>query len=76
MSEAFGLLSVAEGVEDENTAQVLREYGVHFLQGYFFGKPMPASEMDVYLAKTKSPFQDNAMTPTEHPYDFISKPAI
>jgi EAL domain-containing protein (putative c-di-GMP-specific phosphodiesterase class I) len=51
MAEAFDLRIVAEGVEDEKTALILKEYGVHFLQGYFFGKPMPPDEMDVYLAK-------------------------
>ena len=49
MAEAFGLQCVAEGVEDEQTAQVLQQYGVHFLQGYFFGKPMPAAEIDAHL---------------------------
>lgn len=49
MAEAFDLRSVAEGVEDENTAQTLEDYGVDFLQGYFFGKPMPAAEIDGYL---------------------------
>lgn len=49
MAEAFGLSCVAEGVEDQHTAQVLKQYGVHFLQGHFFGKPMPAAEADHYL---------------------------
>lgn len=55
MAEAFDLRIVAEGVEDEKTALILREYGVHFLQGYFFGKPMPPDEMDVYLVPPVTP---------------------
>ena len=51
MAEAFGLYTVAEGVEDEKTALILQKYGVDFLQGYFFGKPMPAAEIDSYLAR-------------------------
>lgn len=54
MSEAFNLQCVAEGVEDEHTAQVLQQYGLHILQGYFFGKPMPAAEIDQLLSARPS----------------------
>jgi EAL domain-containing protein (putative c-di-GMP-specific phosphodiesterase class I) len=37
----FGMKTVAEGVEDQGTAEKLRDLGVNCLQGYFFGKPMP-----------------------------------
>ncbi len=46
MAQALRLRTVAEGVEDEATAQVLRELGVDMLQGYHFGRPCPASELD------------------------------
>jgi len=36
---------VAEGVEDESTAVVLRQLGVDVLQGYHFARPCPASEL-------------------------------
>ncbi len=32
---------VAEGVEDEQTALLMREIGCDVVQGYFFGRPMP-----------------------------------
>ena len=38
---ALGLKTVAEGVEDADTAAVLRGLGVDYLQGYHFAKPMP-----------------------------------
>jgi PAS domain S-box-containing protein len=34
-----GQRTIAEGVEDSETAALLRQYGVHFAQGHHFGKP-------------------------------------
>ncbi len=45
MAQALRLRTVAEGVEDEATAQVLRALGVDLLQGYHFGRPCPAEEL-------------------------------
>ena len=39
------LRTVAEGVEEEATARVLRELGVDVLQGFHFGRPCPAAEL-------------------------------
>ncbi|UEP39835.1 EAL domain-containing protein (plasmid) [Burkholderia ambifaria] len=36
--------TVAEHVEDEATAQMLRELGVDYCQGYYFGRPVPWQE--------------------------------
>jgi PAS domain S-box-containing protein len=38
----FGLQTIAEGVNDERTAAVLRELGADFAQGHHFGKAAPA----------------------------------
>lgn len=45
LAQALGLRIVAEGVEDEATAQTLRELGVNVLQGYHFGRPCSADEL-------------------------------
>jgi diguanylate cyclase len=45
LSAAFGIACVAEGVEDRQTAQRLKEYGCDAVQGNFFCGPMPASEI-------------------------------
>ncbi|WP_433796388.1 putative bifunctional diguanylate cyclase/phosphodiesterase [Actinoplanes sp. CA-252034] len=42
MAGQLGLISVAEGVEDEQTARTLAEIGVDLLQGYHFSRPQPA----------------------------------
>lgn len=37
----FEMTTVAEGVEDERTLEVLRELGVDLVQGYLIGRPQP-----------------------------------
>ena len=39
MAHEFGLQTIAEYVEDEETAKVLVEIGVDYAQGYYFGRP-------------------------------------
>jgi EAL domain-containing protein (putative c-di-GMP-specific phosphodiesterase class I) len=39
LAHAFGQETIAEGVEDAETVEVLREYGVDYAQGYHFGRP-------------------------------------
>ena len=39
MAHRFGLKTVAEFVEDEETARILAEIGVDFAQGYYYGHP-------------------------------------
>ncbi len=44
LARAFDLLTVAEGVEDEDTFTVLAELGVDQAQGYHLGRPAPLDE--------------------------------
>jgi EAL domain-containing protein (putative c-di-GMP-specific phosphodiesterase class I) len=37
----FGIETIAEGVEAEETAELLGVLGVHYAQGYHFGRPAP-----------------------------------
>jgi diguanylate cyclase (GGDEF)-like protein/PAS domain S-box-containing protein len=39
MVSAFGMSTIAEFVEDEETLQLLKQLGVHYVQGYHIGKP-------------------------------------
>lgn len=45
LSRALNLLVVAEGVETKEQADMLREAGCGQLQGYYFARPMPASDV-------------------------------
>ena len=45
----LGLKVVAEGVEDENTAALLREYGCDFIQGFHIARPAAAGLLGPWL---------------------------
>ncbi len=45
---------VAEGVEDRNTLDIIREMGIEYAQGYYFGKPMTTEEFRNYLISQQS----------------------
>ncbi len=44
MCTALGLKVVAEGVEDSQTVQTLKNMGCHIGQGYHYSKPVPPNE--------------------------------
>ncbi len=41
MAKALGIVTVAEGVENETQAETLREIGCDLAQGYYFSHPQP-----------------------------------
>lgn len=45
LARDLGLNIIAEGVEFEVQATMLREMGCHYLQGYLFYKPMPLAQL-------------------------------
>ncbi|WP_264844375.1 EAL domain-containing protein [Caldinitratiruptor microaerophilus] len=44
-AKRLGLETMAEFVEDGETVRLLKEYGVRYGQGYYFGRPRPVSEV-------------------------------
>ena len=44
MADSLGMSTVAEGVETPAELQVVRELGCSKIQGFYFGKPMPAAD--------------------------------
>lgn len=49
MASSMGMLTVAEGVEDQDQLSVLREIGVEMIQGYLIGRPMSGHAMSERL---------------------------
>ncbi len=58
LAESLGMSTTAEGVETEEECRMVNELGCRKIQGYLFGRPMPASEaaqlmhrpIDTYVA--------------------------
>lgn len=53
LAHNLGLTVVAEGVENEETYQRLKELGCNTVQGYFISKPLPVSLFNEFLAHRK-----------------------
>jgi PAS domain S-box-containing protein len=41
IARELGVLTVAEGIEDETTMALVSDYGVDYAQGYLIGRPVP-----------------------------------
>jgi diguanylate cyclase (GGDEF)-like protein/PAS domain S-box-containing protein len=46
LARSLNIVTTAEGVETEEQFTLLRAAGVHLVQGYLFGRPVPASRLD------------------------------
>lgn len=55
MAQALELRTVAEGIEEEATAVILRKLGVDLLQGYHLGRPCTADEFVASALYSRAP---------------------
>ncbi len=51
LAHGMSMKVVGEGIEDEATANVLKDLGCDVLQGYYFGKPMPSVEFSQWMLR-------------------------
>lgn len=68
MALALDINVVAEGVETWEQAEVLRDMGVPYFQGYLFAKPRPADEIETWLQD-----QQNARDAKAQPEEMMSE---
>ncbi|MBD3669240.1 MAG: sensor domain-containing phosphodiesterase, partial [Gammaproteobacteria bacterium] len=53
LAHNLGLKVIAEGVENNEIVERLREFGCDTLQGYFYSRPQPLRELQEWLGNTK-----------------------
>ena len=53
MGHSLRLTVIAEGVENQEVAQLLRDMACDEAQGYFFARPMPAAQVPEWLASRR-----------------------
>lgn len=46
LAHTIGVMVCVEGVEDEEQLEALKNKKIHYIQGYYFGKPMKAEEFE------------------------------
>ncbi len=67
IARTLGLKTIAEGVEDAETAALLATVGVDFLQGYHFAHPLPAEKFEKdWLATQREAPKNELEYPAEH----------
>ncbi|HZT04902.1 MAG TPA: EAL domain-containing protein [Steroidobacteraceae bacterium] len=54
LAHSFGMTVVAEGVETAGAARELQVYGCEFAQGYYFGYPQTAAEIEMQWLEAAS----------------------
>jgi diguanylate cyclase (GGDEF)-like protein len=52
LARELGILTTAEGIETAAQFEYMRETGVDFVQGYLFGRPAPAAQLDTNEARS------------------------
>lgn len=61
MGKSLGLSVVAEGIENIKQARILSKMGCHFAQGYYYAKPLPATDVLAHLQQHGRDWSPKAM---------------
>ena len=57
MAQGLNLMTIAEGVEKKEQLDILRELECGQIQGYYFGKPLPADQFEEKWLMTSAQIQ-------------------
>jgi EAL domain-containing protein (putative c-di-GMP-specific phosphodiesterase class I) len=66
VADGLGIKTVAEFVEDQETLDLLRDFGVTYAQGYHVGRPEPLPDIDE-PDESKGPEQPEPAEPGVEP---------
>jgi len=67
MSHALGIKMIAEGIENDQTVERLRQLDCDYIQGYHIGKPMPLFEFQKLLRNDRQILTtDDIIIPKDH----------
>ena len=58
LSDTIDTSIIVEGVENENQLNILKELGVDYIQGFYYGKPVPAYEFERLNFRGKIDYED------------------
>ncbi len=54
MARKLGIEVTAEGVENEEQLNLLKQAGCHLVQGYYFGSPLPPDELETLIRRLRA----------------------
>jgi EAL domain-containing protein (putative c-di-GMP-specific phosphodiesterase class I) len=60
LSKSLGLMTIAEGVEEERDAILLGELGCDLVQGYFYSEPIPSVDLPALMKRFSPPASKRA----------------
>jgi diguanylate cyclase (GGDEF)-like protein len=66
LGDSLGLAAVAEGIEHPAQAERLRQMGCRFGQGYLFGRPAPAEDVERLLYQESRAAPHLSLVPASH----------
>ena len=55
MSQSLGIVTVAEGIENAEQAERMRDLGCTYGQGFFFARPLTADDVEARPGRSSRP---------------------